>query len=77
MFRLFNLREGFTAADDTLPPRFFTPHTTGPIKDVALDPVAFQKAKETYYELMGWPNGIPSPAKLKELGLAWVDKYKA
>jgi len=69
--RVFNIREGFTAKDDNMPQRFFAPHGSGPLK-VALDPGAFQKAKETYYEMMGWPNGVPSPGKLGELGIEWT-----
>lgn len=55
-----------------MPQRFFTPHPSGPLQGVALDPEAIQKAKETYYEMMGWPNGSPSPAKLGELGIEWA-----
>jgi len=55
-----------------MPQRFFTPHASGPLQGVALDPEAVQKAKETYYEMMGWPNGSPSPAKLGELGIEWA-----
>lgn len=69
--RVFNIREGFTAQDDNMPQRFFVPHGSGPLK-VALDPEAFQNAKETYYEMMGWPNGVPTPGKLGELGIEWT-----
>jgi len=69
--RIFNLREGFTSKDDNMPKRFFTPHPSGPLK-VALDPGAFQKAKEMYYDIMSWPDGIPSPGKLGELGIQWA-----
>jgi aldehyde:ferredoxin oxidoreductase len=69
--RVFNIREGFTAQDDSMPQRFFTPHGSGPLK-VALDPQAFNEAKETYYDMMGWPNGVPSPGKLGELGIEWT-----
>jgi len=69
--RVFNLREGFTAEDDSMPRRFFTPHPSGPLK-AALDPGAFQKAKELYYDMMGWPNGVPSSGKLGELGIEWT-----
>lgn len=69
--RVFNLREGFTAQDDNMPQRFFTPHGSGPLK-IALDPEAFQQAKETYYDMTGWPNGVPSAGKLGELGIEWV-----
>ncbi|HEY81726.1 MAG TPA: aldehyde ferredoxin oxidoreductase family protein [Dehalococcoidia bacterium] len=69
--RVFNLREGFGAEDDSMPSRFFSPHPSGPLK-VALDPEAFQKAKEAYYDMMGWPGGVPSPGKLGELGIEWA-----
>ena len=69
--RVFNIREGFTAQDDNMPQRFFVPHGSGPLK-VALDPEAFQNAKDTYYDMMGWPNGVPSPGKLGELGIDWA-----
>lgn len=71
--RVFNSREGFTSKDDNLPIRFFTPHTSGPLKGVALDPAAFDKARDTYYQMMGWPQGTPSPGKLGELGIEWVN----
>jgi len=69
--RIFNLREGLTVQDDNMPKRFFTPHGSGPLQ-AALDPEAFQKAKETYYEMMGWPDGPPSSGKLGELGIEWA-----
>ena len=69
--RVFNIREGFTAKDDTMPQRFFAPHPSGPLK-VALDRQAFQKAVETYYDMAGWPNGVPSAGKLAELGVEWA-----
>jgi len=70
--RVFNAREGFTSSDDSMPKRFFTPQTSGPLKGVALDFDTFQKAKETYYEMMGWPDGVPSLGKLGELGIEWA-----
>ena len=72
--RVFNIREGFTAQDDNMPQRFFVPHGSGPLK-VALDPEAFQNAKDTYYDMMGWPNGVPSPGKLGELGIDWAAPF--
>ena len=70
--RLFNCREGFTAADDKLPQRFFQPKTDGVLADKALDPAKLEKAKSYYYTLMGWDprTGIPTPEKLEELGIA-------
>jgi len=71
MARVFNLREGFKTKDDTMPKRFFTPHPSGPLK-VALDPKAFEEGKAIYYDMMGWPNGIPTPGRLGELGIEWA-----
>ena len=71
MARVFNLREGFTAKDDTMPKRFFSPQPSGPLK-VALDPKAFEEGKALYYQMMGWPNGVPTPGRLGELGIEWA-----
>jgi aldehyde:ferredoxin oxidoreductase len=68
MARLFNLREGFTAADDVLPERFFHPTTYGALADKRLDRAKLEKAKRYYYTLMGWDsNGVPLPEKVEEL----------
>ena len=71
MARLFNIREGFTAADDMLPQRFFQPKTDGVLADKPLDPTKLEKAKSYYYALMGWDTstGIPTPEKLEELDI--------
>jgi aldehyde:ferredoxin oxidoreductase len=70
--RAFNVREGFTSKDDSLPSRFFTPQISGALKGIALDTKTFQEAKETYYQMMGWPDGSPSTGKLGELGIEWA-----
>ena len=67
--RLFNLREGMTAADDTLPWRVLNePLKDGPSKGVVvnLDPML-----DEYYAYRDWDRktGYPSKAKLQELGL--------
>ncbi len=76
MMRAFNLREGLTAADDTLPKRFFSPTPRGPLKSTAIDRQAFEKAIHNYYRLMGWDSdsGIPTKEKLEDLGIAWVEE---
>lgn len=67
--RAFNIREGLTRADDTLPRRLLEdPLPEGPAEghvnhlEILLDP---------YYQLRGWDktNGTPTPEKLRELGL--------
>jgi hypothetical protein len=43
-----------------------------PLQGIALDKEIFQNAKDTYYQIAGWPDGIPSAGKLAELGIDWV-----
>jgi aldehyde:ferredoxin oxidoreductase len=66
--RLFNLREGFTRKDDALPPRFSQetlPRGHSKNQVVDLEPLL-----EEYYRLRGWDaDGVPTEAKLEELGL--------
>ncbi|HEX7973281.1 MAG TPA: aldehyde ferredoxin oxidoreductase C-terminal domain-containing protein, partial [Anaerolineales bacterium] len=66
--RLYNLRVGFTCQDDTLPPRFLEqPLTEGPSRGQV---VHLDEMLAEYYRFRGWnPQGVPSPAKLKALGL--------
>ena len=74
MARLFNIREGFTAQDDTIPEIFFTNFTEGPLKGKgAIKREDFEEAKKLRYELMGWDKeGKPGRAKLIELDLEWL-----
>lgn len=67
--RLFNLKAGFTGKDDTLPKRMLEePMPDGPAKGKV---VPLDKMLREYYRLRGWDsNGVPTPEKLKELGLA-------
>ncbi|OGO37575.1 MAG: hypothetical protein A2W35_05415 [Chloroflexi bacterium RBG_16_57_11] len=71
MLRYFNAREGFTRKEDALPKKFFQPLAgEGPTAGVALDPAELETALDTYYQLMGWtPDGVPTQAKLVELGV--------
>ena len=70
MARVFNMRLGFTPADDRLPPRMTEP--LGPGKPI--DPAAVEAALPLYYEMMGWDpvTGVPRAAKLYELDIGWV-----
>jgi aldehyde:ferredoxin oxidoreductase len=67
--RLFNLKAGLTAADDTLPERLLkVPHKEGPSKGVT---VHLDAMLPVYYRERGWDTaGVPSKEKLRELGLA-------
>jgi aldehyde:ferredoxin oxidoreductase len=71
LMRLFNLREGITAEQDTLPDRFFTdPIDDGRHRGIAINREAFDDAVALYYRLVGWDsNGIPTPTALIEVGL--------
>jgi aldehyde:ferredoxin oxidoreductase len=72
--RLFNLREGITAETDKLARRFLTPFENGPLKGVAVPEQAIMEARRVYYAMMGWDpeTGVPTDAKLAELGLSWT-----
>jgi len=70
--RLFNVREGFTRKDDTLPERLFTQASTrGPSNGQVVERDAFEKMLDEYYEIVGWDKttGIPTDALLRELGI--------
>ena len=73
MERLYNLREGFTKADDTLPKRLLEePVAEGPSQGHT---VRLEIMLEEYYQFRGWDeDGVPKREKLVELGLdALVD----
>ncbi|MCL4369705.1 MAG: aldehyde ferredoxin oxidoreductase family protein [Chloroflexi bacterium] len=72
--RVFNVREGLTRADDTLAPRYFEPMVDGALKGVAYKRDELEEAKTTYYTLAGWDpqTGVPTRAKLAELGISWA-----
>jgi aldehyde:ferredoxin oxidoreductase len=75
MCRLFNVREGFTSADDRLPGRFFEPTNGGALADRKLDFEEMEKAKRYYYHLMGWSeSGVPMTEKLAELGIDYLNQ---
>ena len=67
--RLWNLKAGFTKADDTIPKRLLQDgHKDGPAKGVTVN---LQAMLPIYYEERGWDSeGVPSREKLAELGLA-------
>ena len=74
LMRVYNNREGLTAADDWLPDRFFDDSIdSGAKQGLKLDRDAFAAAIQTYYEMMGWDeNGVPRPATLYDHHLEWV-----
>jgi aldehyde:ferredoxin oxidoreductase len=69
--RLFNIREGFGRKHDTLPQRMLTePLHTREAPGEGQMVRNQDKFLDRYYELRGWSKeGVPTPEKLKELGL--------
>jgi len=67
--RLFNLREGLTSADDSLPDRLTK--TPQPARDGTANPkhiVPLEKMLKRYYQVRGWDaNGVPKKSTLKRL----------
>lgn len=61
--RLFNLREGLTAADDRLPRRVMKAFNKGPLAGVEITDENFNWAKRRYYELMLWDGETGTPGK--------------
>jgi aldehyde:ferredoxin oxidoreductase len=74
--RAFNCREGIRRPDDSLPVRALTqPIPGGPSKGMHTPSAEFESLLNEYYQLRGWgSSGIPTAAKLKELGLDDVIK---
>jgi aldehyde:ferredoxin oxidoreductase len=73
MARAFNVRHGFTPADDRLPLRIAEGlGPDGPGQPIV--PADLKAALSLYYEMMGWDpdSGVPRPAKLHELDIGWV-----
>jgi aldehyde:ferredoxin oxidoreductase len=69
--RAFNIRSGINRKDDILKGKWVTgPVPSGPHRGERLDPEKWKEMLDEYYQLRGWNlNGIPTPEKLKELGL--------
>ncbi len=68
LVRLFNIREGLTAADDNLPERFSSePLPDGPCRGATVD---VSQMLQTYYKLRGWTSdGKPTREQLEKLDL--------
>jgi aldehyde:ferredoxin oxidoreductase len=68
MERVFNMRAGFTAKDDTLPPRLLNEAAqTGPAKGLVN---GLAKMLPEYYQLRGWTaDGVPTNETLSRLAV--------
>lgn len=67
--RVFNMKAGLTGADDTLPPRLTSePVPEGPAKGQVVE---LDQMLPEYYKVRGWDDqGVPTPEKLQQLGIA-------
>jgi aldehyde:ferredoxin oxidoreductase len=74
LMRVHNLREGLTAADDTLPERFYEePLGIDRWTDTRLNRARFDASIRTYYRMMGWDDaGRPTYETLLEDHLEWT-----
>ena len=71
--RAFNAREGFTAEDDVLPEKISQPLKGGESDGVSVPVDQIDRARALYYQMCGWSKeGVPTRAKLEELGIGWV-----
>jgi len=73
--RAFNVREGFTRDDDTLPDRLMTePLKEGASRGQFISKDDFKQMLDEYYTERGWDmnTGAPGREKLTELGLEYV-----
>ena len=72
--RAFNVREGITRKDDTLPPRFMEPLEGGPTEGQLITEEELDSMLNDYYEICGWDveTGVPTKERLEELGLGFV-----
>ncbi len=73
--KAFNVREGFTRADDTLPERLMTePLKAGSSKGHLISRDELDTMLDEYYTLRGWDveTGTPTREKLSDLGLEYV-----
>ena len=72
--KLFNVREGWTASDDTLPERILSEKLpTGVAQGTGLQREELEMMIQSYYRARGWTaDGMIPEGKLRELGLADV-----
>jgi len=71
LVRVFNVREGFSRKDDTMPERMSTePLPSGKTEGKTVKPEDFEKMLTEYYQLWGWDqDGRPTKKTLQDAGL--------
>lgn len=75
LLQMFNLANGLVPEkENVMPERFTQPHKKG---GAAGQVPPWQAILKEYWETKGWVNGIPTRAKLIELGLEGLESKKA
>ena len=70
LIRMYNIREGLTSAEDKLPEKLKNPLPSGPYAGHCFSEEDQLTMLQDYYTERGWDkNGIPTPEKLKDLGI--------
>jgi aldehyde:ferredoxin oxidoreductase len=74
MARVFNMREGFSRKDDTLPERIFQGLQNGPLQGMPIPRDEFAQALTVLYGLKDWDpeTGRPSRERLEALSIGWA-----
>jgi aldehyde:ferredoxin oxidoreductase len=72
--RAYNVREGVTRKDDTLPPRLMEPLIGGPTDGQFISQEELDSMLDSYYEICGWDikTGIPTKERFNKLGLSFI-----
>jgi aldehyde:ferredoxin oxidoreductase len=75
--KLYNQREGWTAAEDTLPPRFLSEGMSAGERETRLPRERLQAMITAYYRARGWnEEGEVPPAQIAELGLSDLAEFQ-
>jgi len=74
--RVFNVREGVTRIDDSIPERFSEPVLETVSQGQTFTQRTLLKMLDHYYRYRGWDEktGIPTRETLERLDLGWVAK---
>jgi aldehyde:ferredoxin oxidoreductase len=77
LLQVFDRPEGWTAACDSLPARFFDEEMVVPGGEAfVLDRADFMAARQLYYAMIGWDEqGTPTPAGLTLLDIEWAAEH--
>jgi aldehyde:ferredoxin oxidoreductase len=72
--RLFNIREGFSRKDDTLPERLFMPLENGVLSGIGISKPEFEQAMTELYLVKGWDpvSAAPTRERLRQLDIEWA-----